>query len=102
MTPDEVVQSALNYNCDGIAYTYNQPSIFIEFARDVGVNQPELPGIKSLPKDYTWTYPGLQLYLAEDGLVGHQWKGKPLVLPRLDPQCRGMSGVVVTGSGHLY
>ena len=37
MTPDEVVQSALNYDCDGIAYTYNQPSIFIEFARDVGV-----------------------------------------------------------------
>jgi len=21
-------------------------------------------------------------------LLGHQWKGKPLVLPRLDPQCR--------------
>jgi len=34
-------------------------------------------------------------YVAEDGLVGHQWKEKPLVLPRLDPpmpppQCRGM------------
>jgi len=23
-------------------------------------------------------------YVAEDGLVGHQWKEKPLVLPRLD------------------
>jgi len=31
-------------------------------------------------------------YVAEDGLVGHQRKGKPLVLPRLDPQCRGMLG----------
>jgi len=31
-------------------------------------------------------------YVAEDGLVGNQWKEKPLVLPRLDPQCRGMSG----------
>jgi len=33
-------------------------------------------------------------YIAEDGLVGHQWGKKPLVLPRVDPhpQCRGMSG----------
>jgi len=34
-------------------------------------------------------------YVAEDGVVGHQWEEKPLVLPRLDtppPQCRGMSG----------
>jgi len=31
-------------------------------------------------------------YVEEDGLVEHQWKEKPLVLPRLDPQCRGMSG----------
>jgi len=23
-------------------------------------------------------------YVVEDGLVGHQWKEKPLVLPRLD------------------
>jgi len=31
-------------------------------------------------------------YVAEDGLVGHQWKEKSLVLPRLDTQCKGMSG----------
>ena len=37
MTPEEVVQTAVEYGADGIAYTYNQPSIFIEFARDVGV-----------------------------------------------------------------
>jgi pyruvate formate lyase activating enzyme len=37
MTPQEVVQTALDYKADGIAYTYNQPSIFIEFARDCGV-----------------------------------------------------------------
>jgi len=37
MTPDQVVKTALDYKVDGIAYTYNQPSIFIEFARDVGV-----------------------------------------------------------------
>jgi len=35
-------------------------------------------------------------YVAEDDLVGHQWKEKPLVLPRLDPpivgECRGEGG----------
>jgi len=38
--------------------------------------------------------------------LGHQWKGKPLVLPRLDPQCRGLLERVLMGSGwggeHLY
>jgi len=29
-------------------------------------------------------------YVVEDGLVGHQWKEKPLVLPRFDSQLKGM------------
>ena len=37
MTPEQVVQTTLDHGADGIAYTYNQPSIFIEFARDCGV-----------------------------------------------------------------
>jgi len=37
--------------------------------------------------------------VAEDGLVGHQWKEKPLVLPRLDLQCKGMSGAGERGEG---
>jgi pyruvate formate lyase activating enzyme len=37
MTPTEVVDNAVNYDADGIAYTYNEPSIFIEFARDCGI-----------------------------------------------------------------
>lgn len=37
MTPEGVVDLAIRSNADGIAYTYNQPSIFIEFARDCGV-----------------------------------------------------------------
>ena len=37
MTPEDVVKMTLEYGADGIAYTYNQPSIFIEFARDCGV-----------------------------------------------------------------
>jgi pyruvate formate lyase activating enzyme len=37
MTPEQVVQTAIDNKSDGIAYTYNEPSIFIEFARDCGV-----------------------------------------------------------------
>ena len=37
MTPEQVVQNAAGYGAQGIAYTYNEPSIFIEFARDCGI-----------------------------------------------------------------
>ena len=37
MTPKLVVKTAINYGAQGIAYTYNEPSIFIEFAKDCGV-----------------------------------------------------------------
>ena len=37
MTPKEVIQSAYEYGAHGIAYTYNEPSIFIEFAKDCGI-----------------------------------------------------------------
>jgi pyruvate formate lyase activating enzyme len=37
MTPEQVVDSAVNYGAEGIAYTYNEPSIFIEFAKDCGI-----------------------------------------------------------------
>lgn len=37
MTPDQVAQMALDNGSQGIAYTYNEPSIFIEFARDCGI-----------------------------------------------------------------
>ena len=36
LSPKEVADLAANYRCEGIAYTYNEPSIFIEYARDVG------------------------------------------------------------------
>ena len=31
-------------------------------------------------------------YVAEDGLVGHQWEERPLGLKMLDTQCRGILG----------
>jgi pyruvate formate lyase activating enzyme len=37
MTPEEVAETAAGYGAQGIAYTYNEPSIFIEFARDCGI-----------------------------------------------------------------
>lgn len=37
MNPSQVVQNALNLGAEGIAYTYNEPTIFMEFARDCGV-----------------------------------------------------------------
>jgi len=37
LEPLEVVNLAKQYGSHGIAYTYNQPTIFLEFARDIGV-----------------------------------------------------------------
>lgn len=37
MTPEQVADTAIQYGAQGIAYTYNEPSIFIEFARDCGL-----------------------------------------------------------------
>lgn len=36
-TPDQIVSMAKKYQADGIAYTYNEPTIFIEYAHDIGV-----------------------------------------------------------------
>ncbi|WP_010917610.1 AmmeMemoRadiSam system radical SAM enzyme [Thermoplasma volcanium] len=36
-SPEEIVNSAIEDGCRGIAYTYNEPSIFMEFAHDVGI-----------------------------------------------------------------
>ncbi len=36
-SPEQVVEMALRYKSDGIAYTYNEPSIFMEYAHDIGV-----------------------------------------------------------------
>ncbi|HEX2013751.1 MAG TPA: AmmeMemoRadiSam system radical SAM enzyme [Nitrososphaera sp.] len=37
MTPEQVAEMAVKCGSQGIAYTYNEPSIFIEFARDCGI-----------------------------------------------------------------
>jgi len=35
--PQDVSKLALRQGCQGIAYTYNEPTIFIEYARDIGI-----------------------------------------------------------------
>jgi len=35
--PADVVRMTQEHGCQGIAYTYNEPSIFMEFAHDIGV-----------------------------------------------------------------
>ncbi len=37
LTPEDVVRLAIGYDSQGIAYTYNEPTIFIEYARDCGI-----------------------------------------------------------------
>ncbi|MDG6985588.1 MAG: AmmeMemoRadiSam system radical SAM enzyme [Nitrososphaerota archaeon] len=34
--PGDMVAQAVAHGCEGMAYTYNQPTIFMEYARDVG------------------------------------------------------------------
>jgi pyruvate formate lyase activating enzyme len=40
-TPEQVADMAASYGCEGMAYTYNQPTIFIEYARDIGIRAHE-------------------------------------------------------------
>ena len=37
LKPSDVPRLALSQGCQGIAYTYNEPTIFIEYARDIGL-----------------------------------------------------------------
>ena len=37
MTPSQIVSEALRTKCKSIAYTYNEPTIFIEFVKDTAV-----------------------------------------------------------------
>jgi hypothetical protein len=42
----------------------------------------------------------LAIYVAEVGLVGHQWEERPLSYEGSMPQCRGMPGMGVGGLGN--
>lgn len=35
VTPEQIVQKAIDYNCASVAYTYVEPTIFVEYALDI-------------------------------------------------------------------
>lgn len=37
MSPGQMVELAVENRCEGIAYTYNEPTVLIEYAHDIGV-----------------------------------------------------------------
>jgi len=37
MTPEEIVEVAIRYNCPGISYTYTEPTVYYEFMYDTSV-----------------------------------------------------------------
>jgi len=47
VSPQDMVKVAIEYNCNSIAYTYNEPSVFYPYARDVGVLAKE-KGLKNV------------------------------------------------------
>lgn len=54
-SPGDVVRMAVRYGSHGIAYTYNEPSIFMEFARDVGVEAHKAGLINVFVTNGYWT-----------------------------------------------
>ncbi|MBM2813856.1 MAG: AmmeMemoRadiSam system radical enzyme [Ignavibacteria bacterium] len=47
-SPEELVQIAVQLGCDGISYTYSEPTIFFELARDVILESRRIRGGKEL------------------------------------------------------
>ena len=47
ISPFQMVELAKNYKCKSIAYTYNEPTIFYPYAKDIGVLAKE-QGIKNI------------------------------------------------------
>ena len=37
LSPEQVIELAKSLDCDGVAYTYNEPLVSLEFARDTGL-----------------------------------------------------------------
>ena len=46
-TPKEIIEKAINSGCNSIAYTYNEPTIFIEFIRDIAL-EAKKAGLKNI------------------------------------------------------
>lgn len=47
LMPEEAVELAMKYNCQSISYTYNEPTIWYPYAKDIGVLAKE-KGLKNV------------------------------------------------------
>jgi len=36
LSPEEIIELAVQHACNGVAFTYNEPLVWLEFARDIG------------------------------------------------------------------
>ena len=46
-SPKDIVESALKYQCDSISYTYNEPTIFYPYAKDIALEAKKV-GLKNV------------------------------------------------------
>ncbi len=54
-TPDDVVLLARGYQAEGITYTYNEPTIFLEYAHDIGVLARKYGLFNTMVSNGYWT-----------------------------------------------
>lgn len=64
LPPEAVVEQAIFYNCDAIAYTYTEPVVFYEYARDTARLARE-SGLKNILVTAGYINPGPLAELAE-------------------------------------
>lgn len=103
--PSRVVNLALEYGCEGIAYTYNEPLIALEFYRDIGV-LARSKGIFNVFVSNGYTTPEGVAMLSEflDGItVDFKGSGEPKFLrrfaavPDLEPVYETLVGLKKAG-----
>lgn len=56
ITPEEIAEAALTYFCDSVAFTYNEPVIFLEFAVDTA-DACHARGLKTVAVTNGWIEP---------------------------------------------
>lgn len=47
ISSEQIVELALEHGCESIAYTYNEPTVFYPFAKDIGLNAKQ-KGLKNI------------------------------------------------------
>ncbi|QHI69564.1 AmmeMemoRadiSam system radical SAM enzyme [Tichowtungia aerotolerans] len=56
VTPEEIAETALRYECESVAFTYNEPTVFLEFAVDTAIVCHE-HGLKTVAVTNGWIEP---------------------------------------------